>query len=181
MLWQICRTGAVCHCRCKHKRLQQTKAASPAHSSSTQSIRQHSASAAISLEEIQQWEDNVRNNHAVANAVANIFFPTLNLFQLWRNEISNLEEEPSLSTSAFYARSMQQSLCIVLNSQFSPNFTESSQLVTPNGHDLFAMALETQDLPSQNQFGPNVFQLPKCKKTMSILQCQATSTYLNSI
>ena len=36
---------------CKHKRLQQTKAASPAHSSSTQSIRQNSASAAISLDE----------------------------------------------------------------------------------------------------------------------------------
>ena len=33
--------------------------------------------------------------------VANILFPTLNLFQLWRNEISNLEEGPSLSTSAF--------------------------------------------------------------------------------
>ena len=33
--------------------------------------------------------------------VANILFPTLNLFQLWRNEISDLEEGPSLSTSAF--------------------------------------------------------------------------------
>ena len=63
--------------------------------------------------------------------------------------------------------------------QFSPNFTVSSQLVTPNGHDLFAMALETQDLPGQNQFSPNVFKLPKCKKTVSILQCQATSKYLD--
>ena len=31
----------------------------------------------------------------------------------------------------------------------------SSQLVTSNGHDLFAMALETQELPSKNQFSPN--------------------------
>ena len=33
--------------------------------------------------------------------------------QLWP-EISNLEEGPSLSTSAFWRRSMRQSLCIVL-------------------------------------------------------------------
>ena len=60
-----------------------TEHTSPTHSSSTQSIRQLSASAGISF------------------VVANIFFPLLNLFQLWRNEISNLEEGPSLSTSAF--------------------------------------------------------------------------------
>ena len=36
------------------------------------------------------------------------------------------------------------------------NFTVSSQLVSPNGYDLFAMALETQELPSKNQFSPSV-------------------------
>ena len=43
------------------------------------------------------------------------------------------------------------------------------------------MALETPDLPSQNQFSPKVFKLPNCKKTVSVLQCQATPEYLSSM
>ena len=40
--------------------------------------------------------------------------------------------------------------------------------------DLFAMALETPDLPSQNQFSPKVFKLSKCK-THNV--CLAVSSY----
>ena len=43
------------------------------------------------------------------------------------------------------------------------------------------MALETPDLPSQNQFSPKVLKLPNCKKTVSVLQCQATPEYLSSM
>ena len=39
-------------------------------------------------------------------------------------------------------------------------------------HDLFAMALQTPDIPGQNQFSPKVFTLLSMK-TVSILQCQS--------
>ena len=99
--------------------------------------------------------------------VANILFPTLNLFQLWRNEISNLGRRAfpqhkrlwriarriySIYAAISLHSSQRQRLHQTTAAQISQ---VSSQLVTPNGHDLFDMALEntrpSRSKPVQSQ------------------------------
>ena len=147
--------------------------ASPAHSSSTPSIRHSSTSAGTSLDEHGCRVYLVQTVESLPAVAQSNFQSRRKVFpqhkRLWRiaRRICPIYAAISLHSSQ-QATSVPNTSCA--------NFKVSSQLVTANGHDLFAMALQTPDLPGQNQLSPKVFTILSTQR-----QCPSCSVKLHQI